>query len=267
MPRALIPDLQLVLQAQRIVAEYTGLRVQIVADRPGNPLRAEIRRVGAAVALKVPVFGAHLFNRAYGFSDAELDAAREIVDWYAQAGVIGSFEITPGRETTKLIELLQRHGYRHTGFHATFAGPAELPSTDSPGIEVRAVANQTDLAAFADVYHRGWNITEFRVPMAPWLVAPGWRLYLGLADGEPAGAAILYLSGGDAYLADGAVDPRYRGRGVHRALLDRRCADAAGSGAQLVVSGAAFLSASYRNMLRKGLRLLYTEAIWTVASS
>jgi hypothetical protein len=49
---------------------------------------------------------------------------------------------------------------------------------------------------------------------------------------------------------------------VHRALLDRRCADAAAAGAGVVFSGADYLSASSRNMVRKGLAVLYTKAIW-----
>ena len=95
------------------------------------------------------------------------------------------------------------------------------------------------------------------------LTAPGWSLYLARLNGEPAGAAILYVVGEDGYLADGAVDPAFRRHRVHRALLDRRCADAQAAGASRIFSGCDFLSASYRNQLRKGLLLLYTEAIWT----
>jgi GNAT superfamily N-acetyltransferase len=98
--------------------------------------------------------------------------------------------------------------------------------------------------------------------MAPWLTAPGWRLYLGRCDGEPAGAAILYVRDGLGCLADAAVDPRWRRRGVHRALLDARCAAAAAAGAKQVVSGAEYLSTSASNMLRKGLSLLLTKSLW-----
>lgn len=62
--------------------------------------------------------------------------------------------------------------------------------------------------------------------MQPWMTAPGWRLYLGFSDGEPAGAAILYIWDRVGYLADCAVDLRWRRRGIHRALIDapmRRC--------------------------------------------
>jgi ribosomal protein S18 acetylase RimI-like enzyme len=260
---ALLPDLDTVRRAQALFGGYAASRVEIVAARPGNPLGAGVRRFGQAVALRAPPFGEHNFNRAYGFTDAALDAAREVAGWYAEADVAGAFEIAPGPPSARLMELLHGQGYRHTGFHAAFAGPAELPQVASPGVEVIRLQDETHLAAFADAYHLGWNTTQFRVPVAPWLAAPGWSLYLGICDGAPAGAAILYLADGDAYLADSAVDPRFRRHGVHRALLDRRCADAEAAGARLVVSGANYLSASARNMLRKGLGLLFTKAIWT----
>src|SRR5262249_2712665 len=154
------------------------------------------------------------------------------VAWYAEAPVAGVFEIAPGLENERLLELLAAHGYRHVRFHGAYAGPAELAPDASPGVEVRQVTTDADLAAFSDAYHLGWANTGPRVPMQPWRRAAGWSLYLGLCDGAPAGAAILYQRGRDAYLADSAVDPRFRRRGVHRALLDRRCTDAAAAGAQ-----------------------------------
>jgi len=260
---ALLPDLDTVRRAQALFGGYAATRVEIVAARPGNTLGAGVRRFGEAVALRAPPFGEHNFNRAYGFTDEALDAAREVVGWYAEADVAGAFEIAPGPPSARLMPLLHEHGYRHTGFHAAFAGPAELPQVAAPGVQVIRLEDETHLADFSDVYHLGWNATRFRVPVEPWLTAPGWSLYLGLCDGAPAGAAILYLANGDAYLADSAVDPNFRRRGVHRALLDRRCADAASAGAKVIFSGADYLSASARNMLRKGLGLMFTKAIWT----
>ena len=262
MAAPLIPDLDLVRRAEAIIADYARSRVQIIANRPGNPLRAEIRRFGEAVALRTPPFGEHFFNRALGFDDEHLDAAREVVAWYAEASVPGLFEVLPGLPSEALMALLAEHGYRQGSFHATFAGPAELPQQASPGVEVRRVASEADLAAFSEAYHLGWANTGPPVPMKPWLESEGWRLYLGLCDGQPAGAAILYLWRGAGYLADSAVDPRWRRRGVHRALLDARCADAAAAGATEIFSGAEYLSASCRNMLRKGLALLLTKSLW-----
>ena len=262
MSRPLIPDADLVRRAQAIIGEYAASRVEIIAARPGNPLRAEVRRFADAVATRAPPFGEHLFNRAVGFTDATLEAAAGVVGWYADAPVVGAFEIAPGLENDRLMALLSARGYRHVRFHGAFAGPSQLPQVPAPGVEVRQVSDDADLAAFSDAYHLGWANEGPRVPMRPWLTAPGWSLYLALCDGAPAGAAIFYLRGGDAYLADGAVDPQFRRRGVHRSLLDRRCADAAAAGARVVYAGADYLSASSRNMMRKGLALLCTKAIW-----
>jgi len=260
----LVPDLDLVRRCQAIIGEYTATRVQIIADRPGNPMGAGVRRFGDAIATRAPAFGEHLFNRAFGFTDEALDDARAVIDWYAEWSVPAAFEIAPGPQSDGLMELLHARGYRQTRFHGAFAGWSDAPPAPAPGVEVRQVETSSDLAAFSDAYHLGWNRTEFRVPTRPWLTAPGWTLYLGLCDGAPAGAAILYMANGDAYLADGAVDPKFRRRGVHRALLDRRCADAAAAGAKVVFSGADYLGASSRNMIRKGLGVLYAKAIWTL---
>jgi ribosomal protein S18 acetylase RimI-like enzyme len=260
----LIPDLDLVRRCQAIIGACTATRVQIIADRPGNPLGAGVRRFGGAVAVRCPQFGEHMFNRAFGFTDEALEEARAAIDWYAEWKVPAAFEIAPGPESAALMALLHDKGYRQTGFHGAFAGWSDTPAATSPGVEVRRVESDADLTAFTDAYHLGWNRTEFRVPTRPWLEAPGWSLYLGLCDGAAAGAAILYQANGDAYLADGAVDPAFRNRGVHRALLDRRCADAAAAGAKVVFSGADYLGGSCRNMIRKGLGVLYTKAIWTL---
>jgi hypothetical protein len=263
MLETLIPDLQVVRRSRAIAADYCRSRLQIIAGTPGNPRHAEIRQFGTAFALRAPPFGPHVFNRAYGFTDDQIDEAGEAVSWYADGGVPGSFEITPGSTTTKLVRLLQEHGYRQSGFHATFGALLNPPTAASGAVQVRRVESGEDLSAFSDAYHLGWSIDAFRVPMADWPKAPGWSLYIGLVDGRAAGAAILYLKGDDAYLADGAVPPQFRRHGVHGALLDRRCVDAANSGARMVFSGAEFLSGSHRNMIRKGLGLLYTETIWT----
>jgi GNAT superfamily N-acetyltransferase len=265
-PDVLTPDAGLVRRAQSIYGDYTASRVRIVAERPGNPLAAEVRRFGSAVACRAPVFGEHLFNRAFGFTDEYLDGALEVISWYEEAGVAGAFEIAPGLPNDKLLALLHAHGLRHTGFHAMFAGRVREATDPPEGVDVLRLEGTGHIEAFSDAYHRGWNF-DVRVPVEPWLHAPGWSLYLGLCDGIPAGAGVLYLSGGDAYLADAAVDPSYRRRGVHRALLERRSAEAAAAGATVVFSGAAFLSASHRNMLRNGLSLAFTKALWTLTGA
>lgn len=260
---AFIPDLDDVRRARAIVSDYTRSRQAIIAARPGNPRGAECRTFeGGAIALRtLGSPGSVFFNRASGFHDGLIDEVAGVIAWFAE-GVGGVFELVPGAPIAKTARRLAEAGYAQSGFHATMAGPVGLPDAPAPGVEITRLTDPAELAAFSDAYHAGWAIAESRVPIAAWLGAPGWSLYLARVEGQPAGAAILYVTGADAYLADGAVDPAFRRHGVHRALLDRRCADAAEAGAERIFSGCDFLSASYRNQLRKGLSLLYTEALW-----
>ena len=260
-PEVFIPDHADVRRAQAIVGGYTRTRLEIIAARPGNPTGAAVRQFDGAVALRAPGFpDSPFFNHAYGFCDDHIAHIPALIDWYA-AGAGGVFDIAPGRPVAKMARLLADAGYAPTSFHATTAGPVDLPREPAAGVEIDRVGDEEALEAFSEVYHRGWGITGARVPMTSWLTSPGWSLYLATIQGRPAGAAILYVAGEDAYLADGAVDPDFRRRGVHRAMLDRRCDDARAAGATRIYSGADVLSASYRNQMRKGLVLLYTETI------
>jgi hypothetical protein len=86
----LLPDLDLVRRCQVIFGGYTATRLETIAARPGNPSGAAVRRHGDAVATRAPRFGEGLFNRAFGFTDATLDAAAAVADWYAEERVPGS---------------------------------------------------------------------------------------------------------------------------------------------------------------------------------
>ena len=80
--------------------------------------------------------------------------------------------------------------------------------------------------------------------------------------GEPAGVGDLRIRNEVATLGGGAVRPEFRQRGVHTALLRHRLRLAAQAGAELVISGAAYGSASHRNQQRLGLQLAYVESTW-----
>lgn len=172
--------------------------------------------------------------------------------------------LAPGRPVALTGIALARVGFAQTDFHCTFAGPPDMEAAAPvAGLESRRVESADDLALFSDAYHEAREITAFRAPMAPWLELPGWSLHLGLVDGAPAGVGILFQHEGVGYLADAAVTQAARGRGLHRLLLDARCAEAQAGGCDLICSQAAYLSTSARNMQRKGLSVIYTQAVWT----
>jgi hypothetical protein len=193
-----IPSADDVVRAQAIVGGYSRSRLDIIGARPGNPMGVEIREVGGATALMARRFAAPHFNCGYGFCDEQADELPAVLDWYAQAGVTGRFELAPGRPIERTARLLAGAGYVQIGFHATFAGRPDLPEKTAVDVSIQPVEDPADLSAFSDAYHLGWALTAFRVPMEPWLTAPGWSLFLARVDGKAAGAAVLYMRGGDA---------------------------------------------------------------------
>jgi hypothetical protein len=82
-------------------------------------------------------------------------------------------------------------------------------------------------------------------------------------QGEAAGVASLGRRDGVASLGGGAVVPKHRGKGCHLALVNHRLYAAHAIGCELVLGGASFGSASFRNQQRGGLRLAYVESAWS----
>lgn len=259
----ILADLALVDRIEAAITAYARLRLGVVAARPGNPARAESRIFGAAVALRAPGVPVDNFNVIGGLSDDQADLVEEMAAWFADVGAPARFTFAPGRPMARMARALAAAGFAQTGFHGALAGCPEPSGAPAPGVAVRRVETADDVADFEDAYHAGWEVGGWRVSTEPWRGLPGWSLYTGLVDGRPAGAGILFVDAGVGYLADAAVTPAFRGRGVHRALLDRRIADARAAGCDLICAGAAFPSTSLRNMQRAGLSVAYTRAVWT----
>lgn len=93
--------------------------------------------------------------------------------------------------------------------------------------------------------------------------APEMRGYVARIDGVAAGAASCRLSDGLAQLCGAATLPAFRRRGVQRALLAARLADARAAGCDLAVVTTAPGSQSQANVQRHGFALLYARAILT----
>jgi GNAT superfamily N-acetyltransferase len=89
----------------------------------------------------------------------------------------------------------------------------------------------------------------------------GFIRYLARVDGEPVGEAAMRIDGDLAQIAGAGTLPRARGRGVQKALLQRRLADAYGAGCTLAVVTTAPGSRSQDNVMRRGFELLYTRAV------
>jgi GNAT superfamily N-acetyltransferase len=248
---------------------YTISRMQVLERLPGNPIGIAYRRIDDRIAaLMAKRLPSHSFNRVVGLRAGDEHHLAPIDAWYRENAVLARFEMIPGHHDAALGRALARLGYTHSGFHAALICPPALPVGKSEQVDVEAVASAARMEDFLRAYVAGWGVPAkehdwFKANVRPWLGQPGWSLYMARHDGAPAAAAILFVHGGAAYLADGCTDPAFRRHGLHTTLLRRRIADARQAGADFVFSGADFLSGSYRNMQRIGMQLLFVRAVWT----
>jgi hypothetical protein len=262
-----LPDL--IRRTIEVDVAYTISRLQVLERLPGNPVGVAWRRIdGRIAALMARYIPTPPFNRVVGLRAGDEAHIAPLVAWYREQGVEARFQVVPGEYDASLGRELARHGLYQSGFHAALACRAGDPIAAPPAAEIERVTTAAAMEDFLTTYVAGWDVAEkhhlgFKANVRPWLHQPGWSLYLARVDGRPAATATLFVEGDTAYCADATTDPAFRRRGLHSALLHRRIVDAQAAGVDLVTSGAAFLSDSYRNMERIGMRLMFMRAVWT----
>jgi GNAT superfamily N-acetyltransferase len=268
-PSAPLASLDLIRRAIEIDIAYTISRLQVLERLPNNPIGIAYRhiddRIAALIARQIP---SPSFNRVVGLRAGDTAHVAPLLAWYRQHGVSARFEMVPGDFDAALGRELARHGLFHAGFHAAIACRAGDPIATPPAAEIERVTTTAAMEDFLAAYVAGWGFpvdqhAQFKANVRPWLHQPGWSLYLARIDGRPVATATLFVQGDTAYCSDATTDPAFRRRGLHTALLHRRITDARAAGVDLVTSGAEFLSASYRNMERIGMRLMFMRARWT----
>jgi len=89
--------------------------------------------------------------------------------------------------------------------------------------------------------------------------AVGAFFFMAEVDGVPAGGGMMSIHQGVASLGGAGTLPEFRNRGVQRALLLARIAQAARKGCDLAMVATAPGSGSQRNVERLGFRLVYTR--------
>ncbi len=263
----LLPSPGLIDRVVAVANAYAVSRIRVLQSLPGNPVGIEVRELGDnAIALMAKHFPNPNFNRVAGLKRDQAGEIEPLLRWYRDNGVAPRFEILPREGDDELGRELSRLGLYPSAFHTTLVRDVD-PAPSAGDVVLEQVTDAATMDAFLDAYIAGWKIPDGpgfkRNVSAGWLNRPGWSLFFARLDGKPAAEGILYDKDGVGYLADASCDPAYRRRGLHAALLARRIAEARKAGADLVGSGAAYLSTSHRNMERAGLRILFNSAAWT----
>jgi GNAT superfamily N-acetyltransferase len=262
----------LVRRLELAAEDFTIRRLDAARRMPGNPLGIRIERFGEVTAPARPSTPELDFvNRVTGLWPSDADRVEEIVRFYRELGLRPWFELPPSEGFEELAARLTSAGAAQIGFHAVLYGLPRTHEVATPGVVVRGV-DAREIDRFSDVLLAGLDVPENvraheAVGFRLWPEEPGWRLYFAEIDATPAAAGVLSAHDRIGYLAIAGTLPDFRRRGCQTALVQRRLADAAESGCELVTTGATFASQSQRNLERAGLRVAYTKAVWRVQAA
>ena len=170
---------------------------------------------------------------------------------------------------------LSERGYRLHGFENVLARRVTPDhSAMAAGVTVETLRDE-DLPAWIDIAVNAFknldgtgSVADDAMPreelervLRDFGEVPGFTRYLARIDGQPVGEAALRIDGDLAQVAGAGTLPAFRGRGVQKALLQQRLADARAAGCDLAVVTTAPGTRSQDNVMRRGFVLLYTRAV------
>jgi GNAT superfamily N-acetyltransferase len=177
-----------------------------------------------------------------GEADAVID---ETIAGYRRLGIAFRWLVVPGSKPDDLAERLERRGLVR-GMVRGMARPTADPLGGLEGdftgeVQVEEVDEST-VDLFTRVMAEGWDSDagELASVNARLLGQPDriHRMFMATHRGEPAAVATYCAFPRSAYLLGGVVLPRFRGKGLYRALVDARLLDAAARGIRLATAQA-----------------------------
>ncbi|MGE6228292.1 GNAT family N-acetyltransferase [Paenibacillus chitinolyticus] len=260
---------ELVKRLEKAETAFWTSRIEAIGSREGNPMGVHTARFGHTSAVCTEGMPWPLFNTVRGLGPEDIGELGAILRFYAEYGRSCTFELTPGIADKSVAYALARQGFYQENFHAYMYGlPEPIAPVLPPHIRIEPVtsADRFDLYAELHCVGTGMDVSAKRHFMDNNIVLlnrPGWHLYMGYVNDQPAGVSMMHIDGDIASFTLAATLPQHRSRGLHTAMLQVRMHEAAKRGCRLAAAQAAFGSVSQHNMERAGMRLAYTRAVWS----
>ncbi len=202
-------------------------------------------------------------NQLIGVTPDHLEVLPERIAWLADAGC-GVHLRWPGPAVSHSVgAALAAMGLVAHELEAWMASPVDGLEVEAPTHHIERVDDADAVDDWMRAFIGGWAITKpelqriVRAAMGPWPGPSQWRRYVAYVDGEPAGDSLLTLFGDVAYLAEASTVPRFRRRGIQRAMIAHRLAEARAAGATTIFSAVQYGDRSWSNMRAMGLREAY----------
>lgn len=229
------------------------------------------KRIDGVTCLAAKNIDGPFLNRALGvgtIADATPRLLERIERFYASIGKPSRIAVATGFVSLAALRLLERRGYAPTGdgpeliYVFDRRRPPEMPAI--PGLTIERVGPElarlyarTGFASFRERGPQFVQIVESLVRSR----RRGLRSFLGRIDGEPAATGMLFDVRPVGGLGNGSVLPKFRGRGLQKALIAHRIRDGWARGYRIFF-GETGNPVSAHNMEDLGWRKLYDEMDW-----
>lgn len=235
------------------------------------------RTPGALVVVNPAVSGAAFnFIALRGAAPAGLERTLELGGaLLAAEGRAPAVFLSPAAgDMARLTEALQAAGWQAILHQSVLTCTLPVESVLPPGVAVHEGAR---LDLWAQTLVEAYEVE----PVAGQAIASAWtaladapgeaaaaRFYLAEVEGRPAGTGLTWMRGGVAGLYCGAVLPAFRRRGVERATVLRRLADAALAGCYgALVQTETGSPVEHLCVDRLGFRVAYRRELWVPRES
>ncbi|HJW73801.1 MAG TPA: GNAT family N-acetyltransferase [Geothrix sp.] len=201
----------------------------------------------------------HPLNQALGLLDPIPEAELEAIE--AFLGVPTVLELSPAADP-ELWPLLAKRGYSLRQFQQLWHRSLLVPEPEVHVAKVKVV-QASEAKSFNRIVNAGYlERDDWRDVLPPFEIPIGlpdaWG-FIVFADGEWAGGGTLGIVDGVALLSGDAVLPRYRGRGLQKALIGARLRFAGERGCDVACASTEPGTASQRSYEACGFRVAYPK--------
>ncbi|WP_218009037.1 GNAT family N-acetyltransferase [Herbidospora cretacea] len=229
-------------------------------------------RIGGGVALSMREDPTDFWSKALGFGFEEPVTAAlvdRILDFYRGEGSTGAtLQFAPSVLPSDWDDIRATHQLREGGRIVKLWCPIDDFSPGATGLRVGPVA-PGDAQEWASVVTRGFDMPEKGIAemLAAGVEHPDTRPFAVWDGDRMVAGANLFVHGEVGSLNSGSTLPEYRNRGAQSALLAIRAKEAANAGCRWLVAetgqpATGGVNPSLNNMIRAGLRPLYTRQNW-----
>jgi len=246
-----IHEYQELQEARNVVAAGLGDELGVRIE-PLTPQLTAVRT--ASMPLHAPG------NQVFGFTPEHLGELDIVESWFDAVGSAVHLRAGADAVNRELADVLTARGYAAMNVEAWMVADLVELHIDAPVHDIRHVVDASGNDDFARAFCAGWQVDSRELErivgaaMAPWPEPPRWHRFVAWVDGQPAAQALLVVGEHVGYLAEAATDPRFRRRGLQRALIAHRARIARELGCTQLFSQVTWGDASWANMRQLGLR-------------